>query len=171
LPQQISSTRLGSRFDFSITFFNSEYTRKSSCVSLKPPLPALANGVRIARVITISSAFLEVLSRISKRQHEWDGRMNLHRIQSRGARSELSENGTESFSGHSEEVDGLISGEGQRVGSSRAFEAWSTRTARREIPRYVRTEGFWWWVTGMMSNPVASHTVRVDRRTAKWRRA
>lgn len=30
-------------------------------MSLKPPLKALVNGVRIARVMTTSSAFLEVL--------------------------------------------------------------------------------------------------------------
>jgi hypothetical protein len=57
----MSSTKLGSRLDFSITFFNREYIMKSSCVSLNPPLPALASGVRMARVITTSSAFLEVL--------------------------------------------------------------------------------------------------------------
>ena len=39
--------------------------RKSSSVSLKPPLKALVNGVRIASVITTSSAFLEVLSTVS----------------------------------------------------------------------------------------------------------
>jgi hypothetical protein len=59
--------------------------------------------------------------------------MNLHCIQSGGARSELSEKRAESFAGHFEEVDGLISGEEQRVGSSRGFEpgsAWTTRTPR-----------------------------------------
>lgn len=34
----------------------------SRLVSLKPPFFALASGVRIARVMTMSSAFLEVLS-------------------------------------------------------------------------------------------------------------
>jgi hypothetical protein len=61
-PQQISSTICGSILDFSMTLDNSEYTKKSSCVSLNPPLKPFASGVRIASVITTSSAFLEVLS-------------------------------------------------------------------------------------------------------------
>jgi hypothetical protein len=69
-PQQMSSTKFGSRLDFSMTFFNREYRRKSNCVSLNPPLTAFASGVRMARVITTSSAFLEVLLEISKRHRD-----------------------------------------------------------------------------------------------------
>lgn len=47
----------------SLTCFRRAKTMYSRLVSLKPPLRALVSGVRMASVMTMSSAFLEVLHR------------------------------------------------------------------------------------------------------------
>lgn len=57
-PRQMSSTSAGSRPDRSRTWVRRAYTRYSRLVSLNPPFFALVSGVRMARVITMSSAFL-----------------------------------------------------------------------------------------------------------------
>lgn len=99
MPQQMSSTSAGSRFDFSITCFSRAYTMKSSWVSLKPPLKALAKGVRIARVITTSSAFLEVLVLlVNEGDAAWQ--RSLHGTQTGRTRSDLSEDRAKSFGSH-----------------------------------------------------------------------
>lgn len=60
-PMQISSTSVGSRLHRSLTSFSSAKIMYSRLVSLKPPFFAFASGVRMASVMTMSSAFLDVL--------------------------------------------------------------------------------------------------------------
>lgn len=116
----MSSTRAGSKPIRSLTSFNRAYVMYSSEVSLKPPFLPLHSGVRMARVITISSAFFDVLFppyvRLVYREsavtagkagpgaafgcHPDDGAgVNLHLRQAR-ARSELLDNGCNAFGGH-----------------------------------------------------------------------
>lgn len=82
----------------------------SRVVSLKPPFFALASGVRIARVMTMSSAFLEVLSGLNGQVsvsvpvliNAWAGSFgkgNSHRSEG-AARGQVLENGAESFYSH-----------------------------------------------------------------------
>lgn len=61
----MSSTRAGSRFALATTCLRVLTRMPSRVVSLKPPLWAFVRGVRIARVMTMSSGFLVVLSRLS----------------------------------------------------------------------------------------------------------
>lgn len=61
LPKQMSSTICGSRLLFFTTCSKILKTMPSRGRSLKPPFFALHNGVRMARVMTMSSGFFWVL--------------------------------------------------------------------------------------------------------------
>lgn len=61
LPRQMSSTSCGSMLLLRTTCSRILKTRPSRGVSLKPPLTALVRGVLMARVMTTSSGFWEVL--------------------------------------------------------------------------------------------------------------
>lgn len=60
-PKQISSTKDGSKPMRSLVSLSSAYTIYSREVSLNPPFFPLHSGVRMAKVITTSSAFFDVL--------------------------------------------------------------------------------------------------------------
>jgi hypothetical protein len=57
----------------------------SSGVSLKPPLKAFARGVRIARVMTMSSGFLVVLQFAYQSRNPRSGDMNERNLHGREA--------------------------------------------------------------------------------------
>jgi len=61
LPMQMSSTRSGENPRRSRVAFRMAYMRYSRLVSLNPPFLPLHSGVRIAKVMTISSGFFVVL--------------------------------------------------------------------------------------------------------------
>lgn len=65
LPMAISSTRSGVNPMRSLVSLRMAYIRYSTEVSLKPPFLPLQSGVRMARVMTTSSGFLEVLQYVA----------------------------------------------------------------------------------------------------------
>ena len=77
----------------------------SRVVSLKPPFFALVNGVRTARVMTMSSAFLEVLRRrtlaTTTRANNLllGGNGGIHLVE-RAARRQVLEDGADAFNSH-----------------------------------------------------------------------
>lgn len=75
---------------------------KSSEVSFMPPLKPLVRGVRMASVMTTSSAFFWVLLTVSELQTQADlsGESGLHCRQSTLTGAQMAENGAESFSCH-----------------------------------------------------------------------
>ena len=118
-PKQMSSTICGSKLLFLTTCSKILNTMPSSGVSFRPPFLPFASGVRIARVMTISSGFFWVLQNnqacqllscpihvkagalLAGKQAE---RRNSHLVQRLLAGGQLGDNVGESLGGHDEDV-------------------------------------------------------------------
>src|SRR5690349_21176370 len=130
----------------------------SRLVSLKPPFLALVRGVRTASVMTMSSAFLEVLLRnalesvLGALRGVQACKGGLHLVE-RAARRQVLENGTEPFDSHCCGVGAGVGWErtrmscwwwsSQRSIDDAAFCNWQRLRYRRRRRRWIATA---WWL-------------------------